>query len=313
MAPIHPGEILKEELLIPCGISQSQLAQELKISFRRINEICQGRRPITIDTALRLSIYFDLQRDYELECLEDQAEITKIKREIRPYTREHSRTSLFLKRKRNPTPNPFMNYTPTQLKQAYQIVTNDLFNSLLKAKDKETIKFGHLGKFTKTEQMVKSKQYAIAALCVGLYFYGSYAKDNNTNFQSNPKETNSTANGGFANQTTTNQPQQSGLLTIIGQLLPLAPFAFEQFTGQKVPAMTGTIAEMQSSLLLIQTNLQTIANNQQALSQRLIALETNAVQQLTALTQQFHSLRLTHTKERKEIEYNPPKLETDNY
>ncbi|CAJ0749817.1 2322_t:CDS:2 [Entrophospora sp. SA101] len=277
MAPIHPGEILKEELLIPCGISQSQLAQELKISFRRINEICQGRRPITIDTALRLSIYFDLQRDYELECLEDQAEITKIKREI--------------------------------------------------PKDKETIKFGHLGKFTKTEQMVKSKQYAIAALCVGLYFYGSYAKDNSylkhlptisglafdTNFQSNPKETNSTANGGFANQTTTNQPQQSGLLTIIGQLLPLAPFAFEQFTGQKVPAMTGTIAEMQSSLLLIQTNLQTIANNQQALSQRLIALETNAVQQLTALTQQFHSLRLTHTKERKEIEYNPPKLETDNY
>lgn len=58
MAPIHPGEILKEELLIPRGISQSQLAQKLKISFRRINEICQGKRPITIDTALRLSVYF---------------------------------------------------------------------------------------------------------------------------------------------------------------------------------------------------------------------------------------------------------------
>jgi addiction module HigA family antidote len=58
MAPIHPGEILKEELLIPRGISQSQLAQALKISFRRINEICQGKRPITMDTALRLSIYF---------------------------------------------------------------------------------------------------------------------------------------------------------------------------------------------------------------------------------------------------------------
>ncbi|CAG8686414.1 6648_t:CDS:2, partial [Ambispora gerdemannii] len=55
MAPIHPGEILKEELLIPHGISQSQLAQKLKISFRRINEICQGKRPITMDTALRLS------------------------------------------------------------------------------------------------------------------------------------------------------------------------------------------------------------------------------------------------------------------
>ena len=58
MAPTHPGEILKEELLIPRGISQSQLAQNLKISFRRINEICQGKRPITIDTALRLSVYF---------------------------------------------------------------------------------------------------------------------------------------------------------------------------------------------------------------------------------------------------------------
>ncbi len=106
MAPIHPGEILKEELLIPRGISQSQLAQALKISFRRINEICQAKRPITMDTALRLSIYFgtsaelwlDLQRDYELECLQDQAEITKIKREIRPYAGERPRTPLFLKK-----------------------------------------------------------------------------------------------------------------------------------------------------------------------------------------------------------------------
>ncbi|CAI2173289.1 15458_t:CDS:2 [Funneliformis geosporum] len=81
MAPIHPGEILKEELLIPRGISQSQLSQNLKISFRRINEICQ-----------------DLQRDYELECLADQAEIAKIKKEIRPYTRERPRNSLLLKR-----------------------------------------------------------------------------------------------------------------------------------------------------------------------------------------------------------------------
>jgi len=106
MAPNHPGEILREELLIPRSISQSQLAQKLKISFRRINEICQGKRPITMDTALRLSIYFgtsvelwlDLQRDYELECLQDQAEITRIKREISPYTREHPRTSWLLKK-----------------------------------------------------------------------------------------------------------------------------------------------------------------------------------------------------------------------
>jgi antitoxin HigA-1 len=57
-APVHPGTILKEELLHRRGISQTQLAHDLKVSFRRVNEICQGKRPITIDTALRLSIYF---------------------------------------------------------------------------------------------------------------------------------------------------------------------------------------------------------------------------------------------------------------
>jgi len=52
-----------------------------------------------------------------------------------------------------------MNYTPTQLKQAYRIVQQDLFNSLLKAKNKETVKFGNLGKFTKTEQSLSSPKY----------------------------------------------------------------------------------------------------------------------------------------------------------
>ena len=52
-----------------------------------------------------------------------------------------------------------MNYTPTQIKQAYQIVQQDLFNSLLRAKNKETIKFGNLGKFTKTEQALSSSKY----------------------------------------------------------------------------------------------------------------------------------------------------------
>ena len=73
---------------------------------------------------------------------------------------------------------------------------------------------------------------------------------------------NQTDNCGFEKQTNpNNQTQsksQSGLLTIIGQLLPLAPFAFEQFTGQKVPQMTGTIAEMQTALGQIQSGLQTI-------------------------------------------------------
>ena len=117
---------------------------------------------------------------------------------------------------------------------------------------------------------------------------------------------NPTDSSAHQNSTSTDQntKPQSGLMTIIGQLLPLAPFAFEQFTGQKVPQMTGTMAEMQMSLTSIQTNLQVIVNNQQSLNQRLIALENNATQHLTNLTQQFNSLRLTHTREKKEIEYN---------
>jgi len=91
MPPLHPGEILKTELLRQ-KISQSQLARDLKISFRRINEICQGKRPITLDTALRLSVYFgtspklwlDLQGDYELECLADQKKLEQIEKEVHP-------------------------------------------------------------------------------------------------------------------------------------------------------------------------------------------------------------------------------------
>jgi len=107
--------------------------------------------------------------------------------------------------------------------------------------------------------------------------------------------------------------KEFNLVKTIGQLLPLAPFVFEQFTGQKVPPMTGTMAEMQTALIGIQTNLQSIVNNQQEIAQRLIALEANANNHLTNLTHQFNSLRLTHTKERKQIEYNPPLEENQDY
>jgi len=127
--------------------------------------------------------------------------------------------------------------------------------------------------------------------------------------QNNQTQTNGSENCGFDNQN--NQPQNnqtpsksnSNLLTIIGQLLPLSPFAFEQFTGQKVPHMSGTMAEIQMALIQINSNLQTVVNNQQQLTQRINQLETNATQQLTNLTNQFKSLRLTHTKEQKQIEY----------
>lgn len=72
---IHPGEILLEEFLKPMGISQNRIAREIGVAPRRINEIVQGKRAITADTALRLAKYFGmsesfwmgLQADYDLE------------------------------------------------------------------------------------------------------------------------------------------------------------------------------------------------------------------------------------------------------
>ncbi len=58
--PIHPGEILMEEFLKPMGISQYRLAKDINVPARRINEIVQGKRSITPDTALRLSRFFGL-------------------------------------------------------------------------------------------------------------------------------------------------------------------------------------------------------------------------------------------------------------
>jgi len=73
--PVHPGEILLEEFLIPMGISQNRLALDMRVPPRRINEIVHGKRRITADTALRLGRYFGmaaqfwlgLQMDYDLD------------------------------------------------------------------------------------------------------------------------------------------------------------------------------------------------------------------------------------------------------
>jgi hypothetical protein len=121
--------------------------------------------------------------------------------------------------------------------------------------------------------------------------------------QKNNQQTNAGQQTESQNQT--NQ-KPSGLLTTIGQLLPLAPFVFEQFTGQKVPQMTGTMAEIQLTLTNLQTSLVAIGQNQQQLMQRIVNLETSASQQLNNLTNQFNSLRLTHTREKRQIEYNNP-------
>ncbi len=66
IVPIHPGEILMEEFLKPLEISQYRLAKDINVPARRINEIVQGKRSITADTALRLSRYFNLSERFWL-------------------------------------------------------------------------------------------------------------------------------------------------------------------------------------------------------------------------------------------------------
>lgn len=86
LPPVHPGEILSEEFLIPLNISQYRLATAIKVPPRRINEIVLQKRGITADTALRLAAFFgnspefwiNLQRRYDLEIARE-----KIKDEIK--------------------------------------------------------------------------------------------------------------------------------------------------------------------------------------------------------------------------------------
>ena len=62
--PIHPGEILLEEFLKPMAITQYRLAKDINVPARRINEIVQGKRSISADTALRLGRYFNMSAEF---------------------------------------------------------------------------------------------------------------------------------------------------------------------------------------------------------------------------------------------------------
>ena len=68
MPPVHPGEILLEEFLDPLNVSQYQLAKEIGVPARRINEIVHGQRRISADTALRLARYFGTSERFWSTC-----------------------------------------------------------------------------------------------------------------------------------------------------------------------------------------------------------------------------------------------------
>jgi len=80
--PVHPGEMLREEFLIPLGMSANALAMSLSVPATRIGEIVNERRGITGDTAIRLGEFFrvgpefwmNLQTRYELELARDAME-----------------------------------------------------------------------------------------------------------------------------------------------------------------------------------------------------------------------------------------------
>lgn len=84
MPPIHPGEILSEEFLIPMGITQYRLAKSIGVDPRRINAIVQGKRAITAETAIKLSQFFGtsaqlwlgLQTDYDLDVAMEKMGVT---------------------------------------------------------------------------------------------------------------------------------------------------------------------------------------------------------------------------------------------
>ena len=92
LPPVHPGEILRDEFLTPMEISVYRLAQAIKVSRPRLNDIVLGRRGITTDTALRLGRYFgmtpefwiNLQTRYDLDVAERTMR-RQIEREVEPH------------------------------------------------------------------------------------------------------------------------------------------------------------------------------------------------------------------------------------
>jgi len=91
LAPIHPGEILREDFMKPLSLSMNRLALDLHVPVTRIAEIVHERRGITPDTALRLGRYFNTsarfwlnaQSSYDLEVAQDALQ-SAIERDVRP-------------------------------------------------------------------------------------------------------------------------------------------------------------------------------------------------------------------------------------
>lgn len=95
--PITPGELLREEFLVPMGITQYRLAKEIGVPAQRIGEIVAGRRSITADTDLRLCRFFGLSSGYWLraQAAHDtevaERQLAPILQRIRPWVSAESK------------------------------------------------------------------------------------------------------------------------------------------------------------------------------------------------------------------------------
>lgn len=92
--PVHPGEILREDFIMPAGVSIHRFAMDLRVPANRIAEIVKGHRAITPETALRLARYLgtspefwmNLQARFDLEMVRDEM-ADKIEAEVLPRTK----------------------------------------------------------------------------------------------------------------------------------------------------------------------------------------------------------------------------------
>lgn len=83
LKPIHPGEILSEEFLVPLSLSQYRLAVSIEVPPRRINEIVHGTRRVTADTALRLARFFGTSPEFWLR-IQDRYDLEQEQESLAP-------------------------------------------------------------------------------------------------------------------------------------------------------------------------------------------------------------------------------------
>ena len=96
--PVHPGEIIREEFMVPLGLTMNRVAMDLRVPVTRIADIVNEKRGITADSALRFARYFrnsptfwmNLQTRYDLEVAEDEIAY-KVERDVRPLEQASAR------------------------------------------------------------------------------------------------------------------------------------------------------------------------------------------------------------------------------